>query len=156
VHSDAYTFRFAAIVTIVCSVLLAGAATLLKPRQEENQKLDARKNILASVNITPKEGSFSRDQINKLFAENIRELVVNSSGDVVQGKLPEDLDPKKDKDLLPVYERIDNDTVSAYVIPVSGKGLWSTIYAYIALQTDCDHVLGITFYRHGETPGLGR
>jgi len=155
VHSDAYTFRFAAVVTIVCSVLLAGAATLLKPRQEENQKLDARKNILASVNITPQKGSFSRDQINKLFAENIRELVINASGDVVEGKLPEQIDPKKDKNLLPVYERIQNDSIAAYVIPVSGKGLWSTIYAYIALQTDCDHVLGITFYRHGETPGLG-
>lgn len=36
-HTNAYTFRFAAIVTLVCSVLLASAATLLKSRQAENE-----------------------------------------------------------------------------------------------------------------------
>ena len=48
-HSNAYTFRFAAMVTIVCSVLLAGAATILKPIQEQNKRTDIQKNILASV-----------------------------------------------------------------------------------------------------------
>ena len=40
-------------------------------------------------------------------------------------------------------------------VPVSGKGLWSTIYGYIALKADKKEVRGITFYKHGETPGLG-
>ena len=40
-------------------------------------------------------------------------------------------------------------------MPVSGKGLWSTIYGYLALQTDLSTISGITFYKHGETPGLG-
>jgi Na+-transporting NADH:ubiquinone oxidoreductase subunit C len=41
------------------------------------------------------------------------------------------------------------------VLPISGKGLWSTIYGYLALEGDLDHVRGVTFYKHGETPGLG-
>ncbi|HHJ51586.1 MAG TPA: NADH:ubiquinone reductase (Na(+)-transporting) subunit C [Caldithrix abyssi] len=155
-HSNAYTFRFAAIVTIVCSVLLASAATLLKPRQEENQKLDARKNILVAIGIQPEEGkSFSRKQINQLYRQHIREFVVNKDGEIVKGKLPDELDPKKDTDLYPLYEAVKNDSMFAYVIPISGKGLWSTIYGYLALKLDCDEILGITFYRHGETPGLG-
>ncbi len=155
-HSNAYTFRFAAIVTIVCSVLLAGAATLLKPRQEENQKLDARKNILTSIGIQPKDGkSFSRKQINDLYAKYFREFVVNKEGEIVKGKLPEELDPKKDTDLFPLYEAVKDDSLFAYVIPISGKGLWSTIYGYLALKPDCDEIIGVTFYRHGETPGLG-
>ncbi|TWT58680.1 Na(+)-translocating NADH-quinone reductase subunit C [Thalassoglobus neptunius] len=41
------------------------------------------------------------------------------------------------------------------VVPIYGKGLWSTLYGYIALEADCRTVRGITFYQHGETPGLG-
>ncbi len=155
-HSDAYTFRFAAIVTIICSVLLAGAATLLKPRQVENQKLDMRKNILIAVHIKPEQGrSFSRKQINKLFAKYIREYVVNREGQTVKGIHPDNLNPEKEKNLFPLYKKIDNGKVTAYIIPVSGKGLWSTIYGYLALKPDCNTIEGITFYRSGETPGLG-
>jgi Na+-transporting NADH:ubiquinone oxidoreductase subunit C len=48
-----------------------------------------------------------------------------------------------------------DDEPRAYVLPISGKGLWSTIYGYIALDVDGATVRGITFYKHGETPGLG-
>jgi Na+-transporting NADH:ubiquinone oxidoreductase subunit C len=41
------------------------------------------------------------------------------------------------------------------VIPISGKGLWSTLYGYFAIEPDCETAKGITFYKHGETPGLG-
>jgi len=44
---------------------------------------------------------------------------------------------------------------SQYIFPIEGKGLWSTLYGYIALAPDLNEVLGITFYQHGETPGLG-
>ncbi|GIT10162.1 MAG: hypothetical protein CM1200mP31_3310 [Candidatus Neomarinimicrobiota bacterium] len=33
--------------------------------------------------------------------------------------------------------------------------MWSTLFGYIALGPDLDTVLGIQFYKHGETPGLG-
>jgi Na+-transporting NADH:ubiquinone oxidoreductase subunit C len=29
------------------------------------------------------------------------------------------------------------------------------LYGYLALQSDGETVMGITFYKHGETPGLG-
>ena len=44
---------------------------------------------------------------------------------------------------------------NAIIIPISGKGLWSTLYGYFALDLDLETVKGITFYKHGETPGLG-
>jgi len=154
-HSNAYTFRFAAMVTIVCSVLLAGAATILKPRQEENEKLDKKKNILVSAGISAEQGTFTRDEINENYEKYISGFVVEQSGIIVEGKTPATLDPKTDADLLPLYKRMQDGQVSAFIIPVSGKGLWSTIYGYIALEADCETVKGITFYKHGETPGLG-
>ena len=41
------------------------------------------------------------------------------------------------------------------VLPVSGKGLWSTLYGFIALSSDTKTIRGIGFYEHAETPGLG-
>jgi Na+-transporting NADH:ubiquinone oxidoreductase subunit C len=155
-HSNAYTFRFAAMVTIICSVLLAGAATLLKPRQDENKTLDKKKNILISVGIQPAQGDqFTRSEINETYDKKIKEFVIDLNGNVVEGKKPSDIDPLKDKDLLAVYENIEGDQIMSYVIPISGKGLWSTIKGYLAIASDGSTVKGITFYSHGETPGLG-
>jgi Na+-transporting NADH:ubiquinone oxidoreductase subunit C len=48
-----------------------------------------------------------------------------------------------------------DDGKTTFVLPISGKGLWSTIYGYLALDEDGNTVRGVTFYKHGETPGLG-
>ncbi|MCP5469491.1 MAG: NADH:ubiquinone reductase (Na(+)-transporting) subunit C [Chlamydiales bacterium] len=45
--------------------------------------------------------------------------------------------------------------VYAYVIPISGFGLWAPIYGYIALEPNADTVISTTWYEMGETPGLG-
>ena len=53
---------------------------------------------------------------------------------------------------------------NGYIIPISGKGLWSTIKGFIYIIPVRDQesyvsgqfaVKGISFYEHGETPGLG-
>ena len=42
------------------------------------------------------------------------------------------------------------------IFPIEGKGLWSTLYGFVAVSaSDYNTVEGITFYQHGETPGLG-
>lgn len=49
----------------------------------------------------------------------------------------------------------DSSQIYAYVIPVSGFGLWAPIYGYLAIGKNGDEVIGTTWYDHGETPGLG-
>lgn len=42
------------------------------------------------------------------------------------------------------------------ILPVHGKGLWSTMYGFIALDAeDFNTIKSFAFYEHGETPGLG-
>jgi Na+-transporting NADH:ubiquinone oxidoreductase subunit C len=41
------------------------------------------------------------------------------------------------------------------VLPIYGKGLWSTMYGFVALDDDLKTINGLTYYEHGETPGLG-
>ncbi|RLU03173.1 MAG: Na(+)-translocating NADH-quinone reductase subunit C, partial [Ketobacter sp.] len=45
--------------------------------------------------------------------------------------------------------------VETIILPVHGYGLWSTLYGFLALKTDANTIVGLGFYEHGETPGLG-
>lgn len=45
---------------------------------------------------------------------------------------------------------------SKIVLPVYGSGLWSVMYAFIAIDVDGITSEGITYYQHGETLGAGR
>jgi len=45
--------------------------------------------------------------------------------------------------------------IDRIVLPVHGYGLWSTLYGFLALESDGNTVSGITFYEHSETAGLG-
>ena len=56
---------------------------------------------------------------------------------------------------MPIYVNKVNNVIQGYAIPISGKGLWSTLYGYFAIEPDCETAKGITFYAHKETPGLG-
>jgi Na+-transporting NADH:ubiquinone oxidoreductase subunit C len=59
-----------------------------------------------------------------------------------------------------VYEILPNSDAAdaspdGYIIPVSGFGLWDAIAGYLAVKSDGIEVLGIAWYWHMETPGLG-
>lgn len=56
-----------------------------------------------------------------------------------------------------VYVMKDEDgaKVAKYVFPVRGKGLWSMMKGYLAVEPDFQTIAGLTFYEQGETPGLG-
>ena len=41
------------------------------------------------------------------------------------------------------------------ILPIRGYGLWSTLYGFMALESDGNTVAGLGFYEHAETPGLG-
>jgi Na+-transporting NADH:ubiquinone oxidoreductase subunit C len=151
---DLRVLRFAVIVCLACSVLVSAAAVGLRDRQEANKAFDMRKNILKSVDLLPETPT--PEAVNRLFDERMRGLVLDPSGQIVEGRTPDSVDPDAEPDLLPLYERLDADgDIEAYTLPISGKGLWSTIYGYFALEPDLNTVRGITFYQHGETPGLG-
>ena len=54
-----------------------------------------------------------------------------------------------------LYMLRSEGTLDKVVIPIHGYGLWSTLYGFLALESDMQTVSGITFYEHGETAGLG-
>ncbi len=145
--------RFAVFVCLACSLLVSAAALGLRDRQQANLQLDIQKNILKSVGLY--DPAHTREEVVQTFADHMTGLVLSTDGTPVEGRDPTDVDPEAEPDLLPLYQCREDGVVTSYTFPVIGKGLWSTMYGYFALEADLDTVKGITFYQHGETPGLG-
>ncbi|MFP4548114.1 MAG: NADH:ubiquinone reductase (Na(+)-transporting) subunit C [Fidelibacterota bacterium] len=159
-----YSFIFIAIITIVAAGVLSFAAQFLRPIQELNEAVEKKKNIMQAVGLVESTEKLSREAIINKFDQSIKPLAVNYRGEIMtlpEGQSVADIDPEAEarkpleKQLLPVYLQQQDGETAAYCIPVFGKGLWSTIYGYLALKQDLNTIKGITFYKHGETPGLG-
>lgn len=166
------TLTVAAVLCIACSVLVSTAAVSLKSMQDKNAMLDQQKNILLASGLY-EEGSSVEEQFKRF--EPV--LVDLSTGQEVEGdalaydakkaakdpeqsvRIPEKLDLgkiKRREKVAKVYKVKDgNGGWDQLILPVRGKGLWGTMWGYIALAKDLSTVKGFAFYQHKETPGLG-
>jgi Na+-transporting NADH:ubiquinone oxidoreductase subunit C len=61
---------------------------------------------------------------------------------------------REDYAVVYLVEDLDGQ-LEAIVLPVRGYGLWSTMWGFLALEADASTVRGLSFFEHGETPGLG-
>jgi Na+-transporting NADH:ubiquinone oxidoreductase subunit C len=169
------TLFVAVSLCVVCSVLVSGAAVSLRPRQVENQKLDIKKNLLLASGLL-ENASASKEEIESAF-EVVKANVIDFENGEVLDIDPESYDERReardpktrytipaDKDVgklrvrAPygkVYTVEENGELSMIILPVYGKGLWSTMYGFVALSPDTETIRGLGFYEHGETPGLG-
>ena len=155
-HSNRYTLIFTTTITMVLAFILSSVFSSLDDLTQKNIQADIKKNILSSLDFSPTvEDPWTVENVEEIFNESIVSFVVNSSGKVVPNKLPEDIDPKLDQDLFPLYKKVVDGKIDGFAIPISGKGLWGTMYGYFAIEPDGATAKGITFYRHIETPGLG-
>lgn len=167
------TLIVALALSLVCSVVVAGAAVVLKPLQTSNQAIDRKKNILEVANLL-EEGK----SIDEIFANQVETRIVDlDSGEYTDAVDPATYDSRKaardpqlgerippDLDIAnirvkakyaPIYLVRDGDEVETIILPVHGYGLWSTMYGFLALEGDTKTVAGLKFYEHAETPGLG-
>jgi len=153
-RSRFYTLGFALLVCVIASTAVSFLAVGLKDKRELNVEIDRKQKILAAVGLGDEvEKATDPEMFLHLYGRTIVSILVDKSGNILKGKTDKDLlNPEEE---FPVYIRRDGDRFSALAIPVSGKGLWSTLYGYFALESDLNTVKGITFYKHGETPGLG-
>ena len=154
-QSNAYTLIFTSITTIILGFLLSFVSTSLKETQEINEEIDIMKNILYSLEFSEKDGSWTEEEVKNIFDSSVIQKVVSVDGEVIENLTPSEIPTDKIETQLPLYIKIVNNSIDGYAIPISGKGLWSTLYGYFALENDGSTVKGIRFYKHGETPGLG-
>ena len=172
-NETAKTVIVAGLLCFICSILVSVTVVLLRPQQAKNAELDMKKNILMSAGML-KDG----DDINQVFS-TLETLII----DMESGEKVADIDAKKydqvaaakmakytvkipsEEDVAglsvrskfaKVYVKRDSSGIIDTVILAQwGKGLWSTMYGFIALETDLNTIKGFGYYAQGETPGLG-
>lgn len=176
-ESNKKTLIVATVLSVVCSIALAAAVTLLKPVQEKNRELEKQRKILAAAGVLA-EGKGSAAEVNEAFSHFERYLVNIDDGSFSKVSLDDSFDMRKaskdpqrsvlltaDQDQAKIRRRANEadvyvlrdeaGTVKELVLPISGYGLWSTLYGYLVVKNDGNTVVGITFTEHAETPGLG-
>ena len=165
------TFTVALLICLVCAVVVATAAVMLRPVQEVNKLLDKQVNILMAAGLYS-EGM----DVQKAFESIDRRFVDLRSGEYVE--MPESYDQRRAAKDPATSVRLDSNVdtasirnqakvaevylakddageLSKIILPIHGYGLWSTLYGFLALEPDVNTIAGLGFYEHAETPGLG-
>lgn len=167
------TFIVAAVLCIVCSVIVSSASVMLKPMQSANKALDFKRNILMAAGIY--DESKSVDDMFQQISVKVINLETGKFTDEVdaskydQRKASKDparsesLDKSTDIAGLGRIEKYSyvyivegtNGDIEKLILPIRGYGLWSTLRGFVALKSDLNTVIGLGYYEHSETPGLG-
>ncbi len=160
------------LLCLICSILVSVAAVGLSERQERNKIEEKRKNILQAAGIyvadLPIEEQFKMIETRIV---DLQAAVFTDKFDVASfdsrvlarnpetnRQIPADLNLANIKirsRYKDVYLVMEENQLQQVILPVHGKGLWSTMYGFISLAKDLTTVKGFGFYEHGETPGLG-
>jgi len=173
------TIIVALAVCIACSLLVSTAEVTLRDFRYKNKKLDRIRNILKAAELPD-----GRDEAVRVYEKRVRPVLVDLrtgkpvsrsdfndmlnidsfdirklADDAEYGRsIPEGRDVSglsRVPGYMPIYFILEGEEVRSIVFPVYGRGLWSTMYGFIALDRDLKTVRGFTIYDHGETPGLG-
>lgn len=170
--STAKVLSVAFLLCLVCSILVSVAAVGLNSRQERNKVEEKRKNILQAAGLfeegKPLDEQFSQvrsrivDLKNVTFVDDFDPATFDSRSAARNPETSHRIPPERDLADIKVRSRykdvylvLDEDGLRQLILPVHGKGLWSTMYGFISLADDLTTVNGFAFYEHGETPGLG-
>ncbi len=166
-YSNAYIFRYAAIMVVVVAAVLSTAATLLKPMQQRNMAIDKMQSILAAagkqnVSVDDAIPVFNSFITNMIVIDNEGNIVDDYTGEEKQNSEAFNINLKTQlfnksqgrPYQLPLY-MVDRDGSKTYIIPLLGAGLWGPVWGNIALGEDFSAVVGVTFDHKAETPGLG-
>ncbi|MBJ3816211.1 Na(+)-translocating NADH-quinone reductase subunit C [Shimwellia pseudoproteus] len=174
--STGRTLLVVLILCLVCSVVVSGAAVGLKPRQESQKALDKQRNILSVTGLLAP--GMADETVQETFDNQVTPRLLNLKTGKLLEQNPATFNPvlaardpnqntvlsgnqdpagiRTRANVVEIYlVRDSNKQLREIVLPVYGTGLWSVMHAFVALEPDGSTVKGITYYDHGETPGLG-
>lgn len=172
-HSTRSVIIFGIVMCTIVAFILAGMYNFLKPIHDSNEAIYNKKAILSAVadHIDGDFTTLNEVQIQDIFTNQIKQVVVDVSGDEVDaaaveslgyvGGMAENVDmakeAKKDAEdkVLPVFIFTKADGEKYYILHTRGKGLWDVIWGNIAFEDDLNTIAGVSFDHLAETPGLG-
>jgi Na+-transporting NADH:ubiquinone oxidoreductase subunit C len=129
--SIAYMF----LITLFFASLVSAVKFFNEAKIETNRIVKLRRIILEVLDIPVRE-AISNENLMRLFTAQIKDIQIGQ------------------RTLYIGYEE-DGRTIRGYAVPVGGPGFWGPIQGMVGVTPDAAKVIGLAFYKHNETPGLG-
>lgn len=161
-------------LSVVCSLVVSTAAVRLRPNQQANRIAELRRNVLIAAGwYKPKTdlaAAFANIEARIVdleagaYTDREDPATYNQRAAAKEPALSTPIPRKQDygdirrrENLSIVYlARDENDSIDQIIMPFYGKGLFSTLYGFLSVDAkDLTTVRGLSYYEHGETPGLG-
>lgn len=123
------------LITLFFTSVVSGVKLFNEERIQTNQRVKLQRIILKVLDM-PVGDKVSDKDLVKTFETRVRSIQI------------------KDKTLYMGYEE-HGEKIRGYAFPVGGPGFWGPIYGMVAVDPKASKIIGIAFYKHSETPGLG-
>lgn len=166
------TIKTAFLVCLVCSIVVSFSAIALRPLQDINKVREVKKNILAaaglydeSLSVEEQFGAITTRVVDLRTGKYATDMDVETYDQRKASKDPAQSEKlvaaddiasiKRLENYAKVYAVEENGQLKTLILPVRGYALWSTLWGFVALESDLNTVVGLGFYEHAETPGLG-
>ncbi len=127
--SKLYVIAFALGLSLICSMLITAAASGLKKFQQENIALDKKVNLLRAASLVAPGDKPPKQEISRLFDTRIREVIVDSQGQITQTDTPDGMH------LYFIGAENDAQEITGYILPITTRGLWGKIQDTWPLKT---------------------
>jgi Na+-transporting NADH:ubiquinone oxidoreductase subunit C len=165
------------ITALLCSIMVSVAAVWLKPFQLAYAALDRNRWIVKLSGLAAPEREFTDREIIGFF-QDLDARPVDLDGGVFEPAInPYTFDQRKaatdpersapipgEADVAKlgrrshhavVYLAWSDGELNRIILPIHGQGMWSTIYGFVALESDFNTIAAVTFYEQAETAGIG-
>ena len=161
----------------LCSLLVTTAAVTLQPIQRAYKDLKRNRFIVGISGLVEPGAELADAEVVSLFQDLEARLVDIDAGRFDQRMNPLTFDQRQaasdpelgvdipsDVDLAGLGRRSRLATVyivgepsrpERIILPIRGRGMWSTIAGFLALEGDLNSISAVTFYEQGETAGIG-
>jgi Na+-transporting NADH:ubiquinone oxidoreductase subunit C len=130
---------YSIVFMFVLTFFFAAVVSMVKAHNEEriqtNQQVKLQRIILKVLGVPVEEKAPNREVI-QAFERRVKAIEV------------------KGQTLYAGYSE-DGRRITGYAFPVGGAGFWGPVYGLVSVDPEASRLLGIAFYRHSETPGLG-
>lgn len=135
--SRAYSILYMFLLTLVFTALVGGVKLLSQERIARNQDLKLQRIVLQVLGLDLGTDLTDRDLAEK-FRQRVRTVRV------------------KDRTIYLALKKDQGaEKVAGIAFPFSGQGFWGPIQGIAAVDPKGKKLIGLAFYKHNETPGLG-
>ena len=156
---------------LICAAVISIIAVGLKELQKNNAILDQQKKIVAAADLQGFYGSteVAFESIEEIIIDIEEGLITNDSTEkydlskelrdpsrhIVLSSIEDIATIKKRENFSKIFLEYREGQLNTVILPVRGYGLWGILYGYLAISSDLNTIVGLEFYEHKETPGLG-